>query len=114
VARDRVQGVVTACTHMGQGRRRRRFYVFAVVGVDPEDPSSWSEGTVYALPRSGFRREWGNEWVSPAAVRPELRVHVRPEDFPLRRAVVGLTPPLGFRSAIRSLRAAKRDGGASA
>ena len=104
VARDRVDGVVTACTHIG---RRRRFYVFALLG-DAAAPTTWTEGVVYALPRTGFCREWGNEWVNPDPVRPELRVRVRPADFPLLDAVVGLTPPLGFRSAIRALRAAKR------
>ena len=113
VARDRVDGVVTACTHVGRGPRRRRFYLFALIG-DARDPSSWTEGTVYALPRAGFRREWGNEWVRPDAVRPELRVHVRPEDFPLLDAVVGLTPPVKVRPAIRALRAAKRMRAASA
>ena len=33
VARDRVEGVLTACTHIGRGSRRRRFYLFAVVGA---------------------------------------------------------------------------------
>jgi hypothetical protein len=100
VARDRVDGVVTACTHLG---RRRRLYVFGVVG----EPA-WTAGVVYALPRDGFRREWGNEWVSAAAVRPQLRIPVEPADFPLLDAVVGLSPPMGVRRVIRALRAGKR------
>ena len=104
VARDRVDGVVTACTHVG---RRRRFYVFALLG-DAAAPTTWTEGVVYALPRTGFRREWGNEWVSADPVPPELRIRVRPAEFPLLDNVVGLSAPLGFRSAIRALRAAKR------
>ena len=91
VARDRVEGVVTACTHLG----RRRFYVFAVFG-DPSAPTTWVDGVVYALPPAGFRREWGNEWVSPDSVRPQLRVRVRPTDFPLLDTVVGLTSPIGL------------------
>lgn len=103
VARDRVEGVVTACTHLG----RRRFYVFAVFG-DPSAPTTWVDGVVYALPGAGFRREWGNEWVSPDSVQPQLRVRVGPTDFPLLDTVVGLTAPMGFRKMVGQLRAAKR------
>ena len=108
VARDRVDGVLTACTHLGRGSRRRRFYVFAVFG-DSDSAETWREGVVYALPRAGFRREWGNEWVNPDSVRPMLRLHVRPADFPLKDTVVGLTPPLRVRGVIRRLRAAKHE-----
>lgn len=107
VARDRVDGVVTACTHIGRGSRRRRFYLFAVVGA-PETDFTFTDGVVYALPRAGFRREWGNEWVSPEAVTPQLRILVRPADFPLLDTVVRLSSPLGVRRAVRQLRAAKR------
>ena len=107
VARDRVAGVITACTHIGRGPRRRRFYLFAVVDA-PAKGSTFTDGVVYALPPAGFRREWGNEWVKPDAVRPQLRVQVRPADFPLLDTVVRLASPLGFRKVIRQLRAAKR------
>lgn len=107
VARDRVEGVLTACTHLGRGSRRRRFYVFAVYG-DPAAPSTFTDGVVYALPRAGFRREWGNEWVHPDPVRPQLRIHVQPDDFPLLHTVVGLAMPTGVRDVIRRLRAGKR------
>lgn len=109
VARDRVDGVVTACTHIGRGSHRRRFYVFALLG-DAAAPTAWTQGVVYALPRRGFRREWGNEWVSPDPVRPQLRIPVRSADFPLLDTVVGLSVPTGFRSVLRALRAAKRAG----
>ena len=108
VARDRVEGVLTACTHLGRGSRRRRFYLFAVYG-DPAEPSTFTNGVVYALPRAGFRREWGNEWVNPAPIRPQLRIKVRPADFPLFDTVVGLSSPKGIRDVIRRLRAAKRE-----
>ena len=104
VARDRVDGVVTACTHIGRGSRRRRLYLFAVVGA----PATFTDGVVYALPRAGFRREWGNEWVSPEPVRPRLRIHVKPADFPLLDTVVRLSSPLRVRPVIRRLRAARR------
>jgi hypothetical protein len=107
VARNRIEGVITACTHIGRGSRRRRFYLFAVVGA-PEKDSTFTDGVVYALPRAGFRREWGNEWVSPEAVRPELRIHVGPADFPLLDTVVELSSPLRVRPVVRQLRAAKR------
>jgi hypothetical protein len=107
VARDRVEGVLTACTHIGRGSRRRRFYLFAVLG-EPAAESTFTDGVVYALPRAGFRREWGNEWLNPDSVSPQLRVHVQPADFPLLDTVVGLSSPSGVRQAIRRLRAAKR------
>jgi hypothetical protein len=86
VARDRVDGVFSACIHLGRPPRLRRFYMFAV-GGDPTAPATWTEGAVYALPRDGFRREWDNEWVTSRPVRPVLCVPVPPEDFPLRHAV---------------------------
>ena len=112
VARDRVDGVVTACTHVGRGLRGRRFYVFAVRG-DVSLPSALTNGVVYALARDGFRREWGNEWVRPEPALPELRIPVRPADFPLLDAVAVLSAPMGFRSVIRDLRGAKHANSAS-
>jgi hypothetical protein len=103
VARDRVDGVFTACLHVG----RRRLYAFAL-GGEAAAPGSWTSGVVYALPRAGFRREWGREWVSAAPVRPLLRVPVTPDDFPLRETVVGLATEEEFRYVRRHLRAAKR------
>lgn len=108
VARPRIAEVFTACLHLGRPPRLRRFYMFAI-GGDPGAPESWTDGVVYALPRTGFRREWGREWVSPAPVRPVLRVPVRPEDFPLRDAVVGLSGPDEFRRVAHHLRRAKRE-----
>lgn len=107
VARERSEGVFTACIHVGRPPRLRRFYAFATVS-DPADPDSWTRGVVYALPRSGFRREWGREWVSAEPVRPLLRILVGPKDFPLRHAVVAATPEQ-FRRIFAHLRAAKRE-----
>src|SRR6266536_3175297 len=103
VARDRVDGVFTACLHVG----RRRFYMFAL-GGDPEAATSWTRGAGYALPRDGFRHEWGQEWVSGEPARPLLGVPVGPEDFPLRASTVGATPA-EFRRIIPHLRHAKRE-----
>ncbi|MBA2383260.1 MAG: hypothetical protein H0V68_01145 [Actinobacteria bacterium] len=89
--------------HVGRRSRRRRFYLFAV-GGDPAAQATWTDGVVYALPRDGFRREW----VSPEPVRLQLRVNVRPADFPLLDAVVGLSSPEEFRHVGHQLRAAKR------
>lgn len=107
VARERSGGIFTACLHVGRPTRVRRLYAFATVS-DPADPASWSQGTVYALPRAGFRREWGREWVSGQPVRPLFRVLVGPDDFPLRHTVVA-TPPEQFRRVFAHLRAAKRE-----
>ena len=104
VARDRIEGLFTACTHVGRPPRLRRFYMFAI-GGDPAASTSWTRGAVYAVPRSGFRSEWGHEWVSPRAVRLVLRVPVGPDDFPLR---IGLSGPDEFRRVSHHLRAAKR------
>ena len=106
--RDRIENVFTACMHLGRPPRLRRFYMFAI-GGDPAAPDTWTQGAVYALPRAGFRREWGHEWVNPEPVRPVLRVPVGPEDFPLRDAVIGLSTPDEFRRVNHHLRAAKRE-----
>lgn len=107
LARDQIEGIFSACTHLGRSPRRRRFYMFAVAG-DPSAPQSWTDGMMYAVARTGFRREWGNEWVSAEPVSPVLRIPVRPEDFPLRDSVVGLSGPEEFRRVLRHLRAARR------
>ena len=107
VARERSGGIFSACLHLGRPPRLRRFYAFAT-GSDPADSASWTRGAVYALPRDGFRREWGREWVSGQQVRPSLRVPVGPEDFPLRDAVVAATPEQ-FRRVFAHLREAKRE-----
>jgi hypothetical protein len=104
LARERVQFIFTACTHFGRPPRLRRLYVHAIAG-DPEAAETWTDGAVYVLPRTGFRREWGNEWASAEPVRPLLRVPVRPDDFPLLDTVVGLKE---LRRVGRQLRAAKR------
>ena len=59
VARDRVEGVFTACMHLGRRPHPRRFYIFRVRGADPHEETTWTHGAVYAVPRDGFRREWG-------------------------------------------------------
>jgi hypothetical protein len=87
VARERVDGVFTACLHLSRRRSRRRFYMFRVFGADPNEDTTWTDGAVYAVPRDGFRREWGNEWLRSTEVTPVLRVLVRPSDFPLRHDV---------------------------
>ena len=107
VARERSEGVFTACLHIGRPPRVRRLYAFATVS-DPADPASWSHGAVYALPGAGFRREWGREWVNGEPVRPLFRVLVSPDDFPLRHTVVATTPEQ-FGRVFAHLRAAKRE-----
>jgi len=87
VARERVDGVFTACMHLARRPSLRRFYLFRVFGADPHEQTTWTDGAVYAVPRNGFWREWGNEWLRSNAVTPVLRVLVRPGDFPLRNSV---------------------------
>jgi hypothetical protein len=112
VARDGCDGIFTACTHIGRPPRLRRFYMFAI-GGNPSSPTSWTEGAVYGLPRDGFRREWGHEWVNLQPVRPVLRVPVGIGDFPLLGTVAGLSGKDQFRRISSQLRAAKRERAAS-
>lgn len=110
VNRVRIEAMFTNCLHVGRPPRLRRFYMFAIV-ADPAADETWTRGVVYALPRDGFRREWGNEWVSEQRVQPLLRVPVTPEDFPLRESVVGLSDPCELRRVIRYLRESRRTRG---
>jgi hypothetical protein len=87
VARERIDAVFTGCMHLGRRPSLRRFYFFRVFGADPQEETAWTNGAVYAVPRDGFRHEWGNEWLRSTEVRPVLRVLVRPRDFPLRHIV---------------------------
>src|SRR5215472_7265767 len=77
------------CFHAGRGDRLRRYYYFAI-SRDPDDPSSWTDGTVYLLPRDTFRRRAipDEEWISNVPVRPIARLRVTPEDFPFRHSTV--------------------------
>jgi hypothetical protein len=70
---------------IGRGDRLRRYYFFATT-TDPDDPESWTEGTVYLLPRRTFRHAFAEEWISDVPVRPVARLRVSPDDFPFRRA----------------------------
>ena len=96
IDRERVESVFTACVHVGS----RRLYLFAS-GGEP----AWTRGAVYAVPRDGFRREWGREWVSAGPVEPVLRVLVGPEDFPLREHVLAVDD---FSGLSKRFREAKR------
>ena len=107
VDRSRIKAVASGCLHLGRAPRRRRFYFFALHG-DPAAAATWMDGAMYVLPRAGFRREWGNEWVSPDPVRPLFSVLVQPEDFPLRHAVAGLASVEDFARLPSHLRGAKR------
>jgi hypothetical protein len=92
VARDRVEGVFTACMHLGRPPSLRRFYVFRVFGANPHDETTWTHGAVYAVPPDGFRCEWGNEWLRSTSVTPLLQLLVQPSDFPLRHVVQASEP----------------------
>jgi hypothetical protein len=89
VARQQVNGVFTACMHLGRRPSLRRRYFFRVFGADPRSETTWTDGAVYAVARDGFEREWGNEWLRSSEVTPVLRVLVSPGDFPLRETVGG-------------------------
>ena len=110
VNREHVDAMFTNCLHVSRPPRLRRFYMFAIV-ADPALEETWARGVVYALPRNGFRHEWGNEWVSEHRVQPLLRVPVTVGDFPLRESVVGLSDTGELRRVIRHLRASTQTRG---
>lgn len=75
------RGLINWCEHAGGAAR----YLFALEG----EPS-WTSGTIYALPRTTFEPTPGSrELVSFVPVRPRLRVHVTPAEFPLRDKTIG-------------------------
>lgn len=75
------RGLINWCVHAGPGAR----YLFALEG----EPS-WTDGTVYALPRETFEQTPSTrELVSLVPVRPRLRVPVTAADFPLRDRTIG-------------------------
>lgn len=98
------RGLINWCEHVGDGAR----YLFALEG----EPS-WTDGTVYALPRETFEpTPSSRELVSFVAVRPRLRVPVSPGDFPLRDRTIGFrrgesVRRVTFRNALRVPRRAK-------
>jgi hypothetical protein len=50
----------------------------------------WRAGTMYVLPREPFTPDYQEmQWYSTTAVRPLVRISVRPEDFPLLHEVRG-------------------------
>jgi len=87
----------------GRGEALRRFYVFAIAR-DPDDPTSWTDGAVYLLPRDTFAHGDADEWISVVAVRPVAWLPVSPDDFPFRRATVRFAasdPPWRIRRRFR-------------
>jgi hypothetical protein len=99
VARGRRPGPLlmsNGCHHVGSGDRPRRYYSFAISN-DPDDADSWTDGTVYLLPRATFRRLRGEEWLSEVPVRPVARLRVTPDDFPFRHstALIRWPEPIG-------------------
>lgn len=77
--------LVNGCVHIGSGDRLRRYYHFAI-SRNPEDPETWTDGTVYLLPRETFRCLRGQEWLSEVPVRPVAWLRVSPDDFPFHRS----------------------------
>ena len=70
-----------------------RWYFFSVNRRPSSD--TFMSGSLYVVPRAPFAPEPAylglldtGQWVSPSAVRPLVRIDVRPTDFPFRDAVV--------------------------
>jgi hypothetical protein len=85
VNRPVAQSYINWCEHV-PGKSR---YLFSI-GSDPRDPRSWTDGTVYVLPRATFAPTPGSrELVSTVSVQPRARLRVSPVDFPFRAETLG-------------------------
>jgi hypothetical protein len=85
VNRPVAQSYINWCEHV-PGRSR---YLFSI-GSDPREDRSWTEGTIYVLPRTSFTpTPDSRELVSTVPVRPRARLRVSPGDFPFRAHTLG-------------------------
>jgi len=88
VNRPVAQSYINWCEHAGDASR----YIFSI-GSDPGDERSWTDGTIYLLPRTTFEATPDSrELVSLVPVRPRARLRVTPDDFPLRDRTRGHRP----------------------
>ena len=81
---------------MGRGSRRRRFYLFELVGAPAVGLHVHRRRRLRTAACVAFAAKWGKKGGGAEAVRPQLRVHVRPADFPLLDTVVELSSPGAF------------------
>src|SRR5207245_1523685 len=85
VDRAFAQSYINWCEHVPGASR----YLFSI-GSDPRDRRSWTNGTIYLLPRETFRATPNSrELVSETPVQPRARLSVSPDDFPLRSRTRG-------------------------
>lgn len=85
VNRPVAQSYINWCEHVDDASR----YLFSI-GSDPRREESWTEGTIYLLPRDTFTATPDSrELVSTVAVRPRALLRVRPDDFPFRAQTRG-------------------------
>lgn len=77
-----------AAIAVGRGPNPRRYYYFSLnreyAALDP-----WTDGTMYLLPREGFRPVTNSavrfdEWLSTEPVRPLATLAIAPADLPFR------------------------------
>lgn len=86
VNRPVARSYINWCEHPGNETSR---YLFSI-GSDPRAESSWTTGTIYALPRVTFEpTPASRELVSLVPVRPRARLTVAPEDFPFKGSTRG-------------------------
>lgn len=84
---------VSSCRRAaGGGGAGKKFYYFSIHEGVPES-QRWTRGTVYVLPREGFRRLTDEasrpveEWASAGPVAALARLRVGVDDFPFRDGV---------------------------
>ncbi len=89
IDRERLKGSIRNGVMYFQNRAGKQLAVYNFsINQDQLDELPVTEGALYLLPRSFFRRlnltedSYANEWVSEETVKPFAKLRVRPEDFP--------------------------------
>lgn len=101
VNRPVAQSYINWCEHAESRRLGSHSRYLFSIGSDPADERSWTNGTIYLLPRATFRATPASrELVSEQPVRPRARLPVTPADFPFRRQTRGHRQGQSVRSVV--------------
>lgn len=90
--------LINACFSM-DGRPETHYYYFSIDAEAVKDPSAFTPGWVYVLPRESFQRQRdgdfrghltsSQQWASVQPVRPLAALRVEPVDFPFLQMIHG-------------------------